>query len=331
MQDGTTVLVDVGMTLAQEKRALDRFIAHRIFPGFGVKTKQGNMPRILARRRVQTVKRNKDGSFNRVESAADELSYSCEGAGLEERLPDEDRVHFSSAFDAEFHVALGIQRDLLRSRDVALSTALFTTGTFGAGYNAAAIGTWGGGSSNPLKDVELGKEEIRKRLGVFPNKMAIGAALWAKASYDPAILAQVKTLRAYAGDIGANRSRIPLEVLADVFGLEEIIVGEEVKDTSAEGQSSSLSDIWAGTFGLLFYGTNTPENMGDVTLGRTLTWNPYLEQSTQGSDLSELDAELLFIVDKYRENKTKADIIRVEEFNTMKLLNKDAGYLLTGC
>lgn len=332
MQDGTTspVLGDVGIALAQERRLLDRFIAHRIFPAFPVATKKGDMPRMLKRGRVQSVKRNKDGSFNRVESATDEISYSCEEAGLEELLPDKDRVHFATAFDAEYQVSLGLARDLLRARDVALAAALFTTGTFGSGYNTAAIGTWGAASgSNPIKDVELAKEQVRSRIGIFPNRMVIGAGLWAKLSYDPVIISHVKTLRAYAGDKDAAKSRIALNVLADVLGLEEIIVGEEVKDTSVEGQTSSNSDIWAATFALLFYSTKTPE-MGDITLGRTITWNPYLEQSTSGSDSSELDAELMFIADKYRENKTKGDVLRVEESNQMKLLYKDSGHLITG-
>lgn len=333
MKDGTTsaVLDDVGIALAQEQRLLDRFVAHRVFPFFRVSTKKGDMPRLLARRRVQTVKRHKDGTFNRVETSADQVSYSCENAGLEERLPDQDRVHFGSVFDAEFQVALGIARDVLRARDIALAAALFTTGTFGSGYNTAATGTWGGGSSDPILDVELAKDKIRQRIGMFPNKALMSAGLWTKASYDPKILAQVKTLRSYAGDLTANRGRIPLQVLADVFGLDEIIVGEEIKDTAAEGQTSSLSDIWASTFFLPFYSTPTPEAMGDITLGRTFSWDPYLEQVASASEESESHPELALLVDKYREDKTTADIIRAQEHIDMKLLYKDAGHLVTGC
>jgi hypothetical protein len=333
MQDGTSsaVLGDVGLALGQERRLLDRFIAHKIFPAFPVSTKRGDIPRLLARRRVQTVKRNKDGSFNRVETGADEVSYSCQEAGLEERLPDKDRVHFATSFDAEYATALGVARDLLRARDVALAAALFTTSTFGSGYNTAAIGTWGAASgSNPIKDIELAKEQIRTRIGIMPNRMVIGAGLWAKASYDPVILAQIKTLRSYAGDLMASQSRISLAVLAAVFQLEEVIVGEEIKDTSVEGQTSSNSDIWTNTYALPFFGTKTPE-LGDITLGRTFTWNPYLEQSTQGSESSEMNPELMFVADKYRENHTKSDVVRVEESNDMKLLCKDAGHLITGC
>lgn len=333
MQDGTTsaVLGDVGITLAQEKRLTDRFVAHRVFPAFGVKTKKGDMPRLLARRRVQDVLRHKDGSFNRVESASDQVSYACQPAGLEERLPDQDRVHFANAFDAEYQVALGLTRDLLRGRDVSLAATLFTTGTFGSGYNAAGAAAWGSSSgSNPIKDVEVAKDEVRKKIGVRPNRMLIGAGLWTKASYDPQILAQVKSLRAYAGDIMASNGQIALPALAAAFQVDEIIVGEEVKDTSVEGATSSLSDIWASTYALLYYSTPTPEVMSDITLGRMFSWNPYLDQAGEGSDSVEIDPAMAFVVDKYRENKTTADIIRVQEYNQFKLLNKDAGYLLTG-
>jgi hypothetical protein len=165
---------------------------------------------------------------------------------------------------------------------------------------------------------------------MFANQAVIGAGAWTKLSYDPQVLAQVKTLRAYAGDMAANQGRIPLEVLATVFGLEKLLVGSAVKDTSVEGQTSTLSDIWDPTYMLFFYGKVNPKPF-DVSLGRTFLWDPYLSQPSPGVEEQTVDALRGFVVDKYPEAKTKSDIVRVEESLEMKLLNKDAGYLLTGC
>jgi hypothetical protein len=332
-QDNTQAepLIDIGLALAQESSLLDRFVAHRVFPTAVVGEEHGRIPRWMRRSRVETVKRNKDGTFNRLQSAVEDESYRCEEAGLEEALPDRDRRHFASAFDSEMRISRQLASNLLLSRDDALANVLFSTDTFGAGFNTGATGAWGHATaSNPIRDVELAKDQVRKRIGVYPNRLLIGAGLWTKASLDPKILDQVKVLRAYAGDTMASRGRIALDALALAFGVDEVIVGAAVKDSAKEGQGYSGADVWADDFALLFYG---PQSISeeDLALGRTFVWDDGL----QGSDLSdatsiESDALHSFRVEKYREERVTSDIIRVRDYIDMKMLLKESAHLITG-
>lgn len=322
-------LIDVMLVLASEMARLDQYVATKVFPVLRVGKKDGHIPKILARRRVETVKRHKDGTFNRVETKLDEDTYSCEEAGLEERVSDEDRTLYRDSFDAELVAARAAVNSLLIARDNSLASTLFSTTTFGAGYNTAAVATWDNASGVPLKDVSLAQDKVAQRIGLWPNKLLIGRGLWTKLSQNAQIIDKVKAFASYAGSVQLE-GRIPLTLLATAFNVEEVIVGMGVKDTANEGATESLSDIWTNTYALPFYTSpNLEANPGDVALGRTFVWDQVLsEAEAQGIEADQLMA---WLVDMYREESTTADIVRAREYVTMKMLNKGAAHLITGC
>lgn len=331
MKDATTAaaLADLGFALAEEADLADQFVAHRVYPILPVMEESDTLPKIMARRRVQSVKRHRDGSFNRVQTEVGEVRYTCEEAGLEERLPDRDRRKFATNFDAELVVARALAHDLLRARDVSAAASLFTTGTFGSGYNTAATAAWGTGTSDVIKDIESAKDKVRQRIGRFANRMLIGAADYVRLSYDPSVLSQIKNLTAYAGSMDGARGLVPLPLLAMAFGLEEVIIGGGIKDTSQDGATSVTDNIWEH-FALVFYSTPTPQNLGDVALGRMFRWDDADQAMSDEATTIDDSPTAGFAVDKYREEHTTSDIIRVREYTDMKILNTDAGHLITG-
>mgnify|MGYP006196950251 CR=1 FL=1 len=99
---------------------------------------------------------------------------------------------------------------------------------------------------------------------VRPNKMALGQAVWTKLRSHPDI---VKAVHMNSGDKGmASR-----QAVAELFELEELLVGEAFLNTAKKGQAAAFSRVW-GKHLLLFFQdalANPSQSASRVTFGFT--------------------------------------------------------------
>lgn len=95
------------------------------------------------------------------------------------------------------------------------------------------------GTSDPTKDIETGKEAVRQKIGKRPNVAIIGPAVAKALKNHPAIIDRIK----YTG-----RDVVTTELLASLWGMKKVLVGEAVYDTDAGVQT----DVW-GKFVVLGY------------------------------------------------------------------------------
>jgi hypothetical protein len=118
-------------------------------------------------------------------------------------------------------------------------------------------------NSDPVNDVETGKEAIRSTTGLDTNLMIIGHAAYRKLIHHPDILDRIKYVQ---------KGVVTADVLAAVFEVERILIGKAIKNTGEEELSDSFSDIWGDNV-VLAHVTRAPDPDGkDPSLGYAFRW-----------------------------------------------------------
>lgn len=109
-------------------------------------------------------------------------------------------------------------------------------------------------NSNPSAAIETAKDAIRSKVGLRPNVVALGAAVFSTLRQHPAIIDRIK----YTG-----RDVVTTELLAALWGVDRVVVGDAVYASDA----GVFSDVW-GKFVVVAY-TDTTElmDMGVPTFG----------------------------------------------------------------
>jgi hypothetical protein len=175
---------------------------------------------------------------------------------------------------------------------------------YGAGNKVTLSGTgqWSDftGTSDPIANVETAKEAIRAATGKRPNVLVMGPAVASKLRQHPKIVDRIK----YTGrDVATN------ELLAALFGVGEVVVGEGIYSNDA---GTAFTDIWGKDVVLGFTQTAGIAQMGLPSYGYNynLGGYPVVEQP-------------------YYDRSTKSWIFPVTRAEAPVIAAPTAGYLIT--
>ena len=157
---------------------------------------------------------------------------------------------------------------------------------------------WGNEASDPIAVVETGKEAVRQKTGQRPNVAVMGPAVFSALKRHPKILDRIK----YTG-----RDVPTTELLASLFGLDEIVVGEAIFADDV----GVFSDVWGKDMVLAYVPVGTMAERGKPSFGYTyqLQGYPVVEES-------------------YYERNIKSWVYPVTDEVAPVVAGADAGYLI---
>jgi hypothetical protein len=249
------------------------FVGNLLFPQVSVGTRAGNIITFgkedfmeysgLARAPGAATKRVQFGYAGSPFALVD---YSLEGAlpieVLQEGLANDKGFSIDGA-----SMAIRKTQDIMALRlEIAQANAATTLGNYGTDnrITLSSTGQWSdfSGTSDPMLVVENAKDAIRAKTGKRPNVMIIGAAVLKALRQHPKVIDRVK----YTG-----RDVPTLDLLANLFGVARVAVGEAIKATDA----GVFSDVW-GKHAVLAYTETAPlASMGTPTFGYTYNLGGY--------------------------------------------------------
>lgn len=207
------------------------------------------------------------------------LDYSIEGSlpieNLQEGIANDNGFTIDGA-------AIGIAKasNILALRLEIAQAALATTlGNYPAGNRVTLSGTaqWSdySGTSSPAAVVETAKEAVRGATGKRPNTLVLGPVTFARLRQHPVIVDRMK----YTG-----RDSVTTELLAQYFGVDQVLVGDAVQATDA----GVMSDVWGRHAILAFTEVASAPEMGTPTFGYTynlggypVVEEPYYDRNTK--------------------------------------------------
>lgn len=123
------------------------------------------------------------------------------------------------------------------------------------------------GNSDPIKFIDEQKTEMHEQTGRTPNRLALGANVFNALKQHPGILERVK----YGGST-ANPASVTENVLAQLFGVDKLVVLKSIYNKAKQGEDADMSFIGDPNSLLLAYATSTPSTE-EPSAGYIFTWD----------------------------------------------------------
>lgn len=307
-------LTDVSVAYLQDAK---KYVADRVFPRISVAKQSDtiatyNQGDFL---RDEVEKRAAGSASVRIGYRTGSTSYVCDEWDAEQAIDDQVVANADAPFSPTMDAAKFLTQKMLIKREVEFVTNFFSTGNIWTGSSDAAdlvSGTdfvaWSNAASTPIEDVHNQQSRIEGKNGYLPNKMVITRQGWFDLKNHPDIVDRVKHV---------SKDSITTDIVANLFGLDEVLVAAAVRNTAAEGNAHSGSYI-AGDNALLVYAPPAPSLM-TPSGGYTFVWSG-LMGSQEGQ-----------AIDTYREDKSKSDIVRITAAWAQKRIAPTLGVLFTNC
>ena len=215
----------------------------------------------------------------------------------------------ASYFDAE---ALATQRAyqiIERKQEKRIADLLFNEVTFTPHAPSAAWNVFD--TAEPKLDVDAGKRAVEDVTGLTPNTLIVTRQAVRDLSMCAAVIDRIK----YTNPAVSSGELSPA-LLAAYFNVDRLVVAGGVYDSANPGQGFSPTGIWNKSYAMLCVCSSGSIDLREPSIGRTMLWT---EDSPEN-----------VVVESYRDESIRSDVIRARQNTQEALQMVDAGYLLKG-
>jgi len=186
------------------------------------------------------------GSGFRVSTSA----YRCEEYGFHKDIPDEVRNNADAPFRVDNDARVFVNHKMLLKKDVLLAADIFATGKWATdvvgGTDFNQWDDWG--SSNPIMDVEDGRDAIHSVTAYDPNSMLLGRQVWRQLKHHPTMIELIKY---------TSKGVLTQDLVASLLELDKLVIGQSLKATNVEGATAAYAYNY-GKDALLMYQVAKP-------------------------------------------------------------------------
>lgn len=191
---------------------------------------------------VPDTKVGRKGEPGTVEFGGTEVEASTKDYGLDDVIPIDDINNAPKGYDPKAFAAQNLMNLVLLDREVRVSGKVFNPATYPATNKVLLSGTsqWSDPASTPIKDIEGAKDSMIMR----PNIAVLGRKTWSDLRQNPTI---IKSLSKSGTDKGVAMK----EAVAELFELDEIVVGASWINIAKPGQAPQRVRVWGNHCALL--------------------------------------------------------------------------------
>jgi hypothetical protein len=240
-------------------------------------------------------------------------TYSCDRYALAKMISDPVRENYDEPLNADQAALKFLAQQLMMKEDALFAAAAFVTGVWGterAGVASGATGTqfnrWDASGSTPIKDIRDMRRSVKNKCGLLPNVLVISGAVEDALVNHADILARVN-----GGSTVSQPGQVTNGFLAQLFGVDEVLVAETIQNTAADGATASLSSI-LGKHALLAYRAPAP-SIDTPSSGYLFSWSPF--DAGRGGAM----------VKAFRDEAHESDVLEANIYFDIKVTASDAG------
>lgn len=244
-------------------------------------------------------------SFKRIMPKVSSDSFACTGFGWEQPVPDEDRKKYANYLAPDVSAVKRLTDIIHINHEIRVRDKIKA----GTVPSASPSVKWDDASSDPKQDVNAIREIIRLAIGVRPNLMTLSRPIMNVLEVHPKIVELFKYT--VPGVMSEQK-------LAQYFGIDRILVAEEIIATNQEGQSVTSADIWSDD--VVLAKVSPGSDLMSLNLGRTFGWDEMGGGEIDGVPIA---------IETYRDETVKSDIHRALHYTDEKIVASGAGYVLT--
>ncbi len=302
----STVHLDQFLTNVSIAYRNANFFGRQLFPVIPV-AKQTNRYPVFGKERFKLYDDSRRPGAEALERPGWRLSndfYFCDGHAQKEIIADELKAN-SDVPDIEIQTVEDLTDSIWLRHEQAVFNAVLGAGTSVTTTTLSGASQWSDyTNSDPVAAVEAQKATIFKATAKVPNTLIVGYPVFVQLRNHPKIVDRFKYTQ-----VGILQP----DHLKSVFDVENFWVAGALKDTTNIGQAPTLDFVW-GKNALLAYVPPEPGRR-TVALGYTFGW---LYDGGQ--------ANLGFLVKRYREEKRTGDWIEVQFYYDTKVVVSGAAY-----
>jgi len=293
------------------------FIADRMFPNVPV-SKQSDRYYIYDR-----------GDFNRDEMKERAPGTESAGSGYDldntptyyapvqafhKDVDDQIRGNSDSVLSPDRDATVYVTQKAMIRRERTFAANAFVAGVWTlekTGVNSDVVAAsefliWNDAASDPITDIRTAKRAVLEATGFEPNKLTLGAVVFDALVDHPDIIDRIK----YGQTPGAP-AMVNASSLAQLFGVDEVLVSKAIHNTAAKGATESSAFI-SGNHALLAYVAPAPGLMVP-SAGYTFSWTGWMGASGMGHRIKRfrmehLEADRVEIQMAYHQNVVGADL-----------------------
>ncbi len=249
----------------------EMFIANKVFPVIPVDKKsdkffvytKNDWFRDEAQRRADATESAGSG-YNLTTS-----SYNADVWAFHKDVGDQTRANSDTPLVPDREATEFVTSRLLLRQEVQFVTDFIKTGVWGtdlAGVSGSPstgeFKQWSDfANSDPIEDIELGKETILGSTGFMPNTLVLGYQVYRKLRNHPDLVDRIKY---------TSSNVITTDIMARLFDVERVLVASSVRATNAEGATPAYA-FNTGKAALLTYSAANPGLM-TPSAGYTFAW-----------------------------------------------------------
>ncbi len=160
--------------------------------------------------------------------------YVCDEHALNDLIDDIEKKNADKPLNLEVDTVEFITDILQLGLEMRIKDMLETTLT----KNAPTNGVWSDYTTetiDPIADIEIAKAAIHAVIFREPNVLLLGKAVYDKLKHHPKILELIKY---------SQKGVVTTDLLASLFGIEKVIVGEAGYNSAKEGKAAVLNYLW---------------------------------------------------------------------------------------
>jgi hypothetical protein len=242
------------------------------------------------------------GRPNVVEFSGSETPASVTDYGLEDEIPADDIAQAAAAGNPA--LAGPVERAVewltelvALDREVRVAGVVFNPATYAAANKVQLAGAtqWSDPASNPIAAIEENLESVLMR----PNVAVFGGQTWSALRRHPAV---VKAVNKTSGDTGL----VSREDFAEMFELEEVLVGRSMVNTAKRGQAQTLARTW-GKHAAFIHRNRLADRDRGVSFGYTVPFGPAIAGTREDAGVGLRGATIARVGESVCELITAAD------------------------
>ncbi len=250
------------------------------------------------------------GSYVRVDYDYSTDSYSAEERGLEFPIDDRFRKQYDDPLDAERDATLVLAHKMNLRLEKAIADVFTATGSYqGTDWYESTAQLWDG-TGTPVADALTAINQCISQTGANPMGFY---GVCAFNTYK-ALVTNTDVTSRYTSTVpgAANVANITPQAVANAMGLQGLYVSGAVYNTAAEDATASFSSVYPDDDFVVFARTENPGLLSPNFLA-------LITPSGEGGGQP--------IIEKYRDESKRSDILRVRNCWDILVMNKKLGYM----
>lgn len=311
-------LTNVAVAFWQDQR---KYIADKVFPIVPV-AKQSDKYPVYPRGyffRDDVAPRPLGGRAPLVDYKVQSDTYVAEEYALGHNLDDRARANYDQPLDPDRAAARLLTQQFLIHRDRLWVSKYFTTSVWSKDRAGVASNPTGDQflqfdqtGSDPIGLVDAERDRIAQATGFEPNALVMGRAVYRVLKEHPKITDKIKY---------TQRGIVTPDLLAQVFGVERVLIPSAVYNAAAEGATDSMQFIVNPKSMLLVYAAPNP-SLDEPSGGYTFAWTGLIPGAVGAFG---------GVIQRGRDELAHSDYFEIRGAYDMKLVAADLGTFFTSC